>query len=269
MLPADYHLHSTHSMDAEGDVREMCEAALAQGLRDVCFTEHVDFDRQDPAYGYLNWRAYAASIAEARAGYRRRGLSIRIGLEFDFRRAYGPEVGEVLAGMDFDFAIGSVHSAGGRPLFRLHQAPPQDLDVPALQAEYFAEIEALAASGWCHAIGHFDYLYKQLPDVFAPYRNAWYWERVEQILRRCIAGGVALEVNTHHVLDRGLALAADAEILRRYRALGGRLVTVGSDAHRPGGVAHAFDRAESALRDAGFREVAGYCRGRPYNLALP
>jgi len=267
MIPIDYHLHSTHSIDGEADMPEMCEAAIACGLTEICFTEHVDFDRTDPGYGHLNWEAYNGSISEVRAQHAGR-LVIRTGLEFDFRRAYGAEVGEVLAAMPCDLRIGSVHSAGGHLIFGLHREPPDRLDVRSLQKEYFAEVEALVASGWCHSLGHFDYLYKQLPAVFGPHRDAWYWERVERILSQCVAGGVALELNTHHVLDRGLAMAADVAILRRYRAVGGRLLTVGSDAHRRGDVAHAFAEAERCLRDAGFDAVTGFERGRPYAVAL-
>lgn len=63
-------------------------------------------------------------------------------------------------------------------------------------------------------------------------------------------------------------MAADVEILRRHRALGGRLLVVGSDAHRPGDVAHAFPEAEAALRETGFESVTGYACGRPYAVAL-
>jgi histidinol-phosphatase (PHP family) len=268
MITLDYHLHSTHSKDGRASVAEVCEAAVARGLRDICFTEHVDFDRQDEAYGFLDWEAYRASVAEARARWAGR-LTVRLGLEFDYRRAYGVEPGEFLAARQFDFAVGSVHSAAGYYLFRLSKDPvPPDFDVRSVQAEYLAEVEALAASGWCHAVGHFDYLYKQLPALVGPHRDAWYWRRVERILRRCVAGGVALEVNTHHLDDRKLALAADAEILRRYRAAGGRLVTVGSDAHRLHEVGAGFDRAEQCLRAAGFDSVAGFERGRPYAVAI-
>jgi len=267
MIPVDYHLHSTHSADGEASVLDMCEAALARGIREICFTEHVDFDRSDPAYGHLDWPAYTASVAEARSRYDGR-LVVRQGVEFDFRRAYGAEPGEFLAGLDLDFAIGSVHSAAGYQIHRLHAERPARLDLRMLLAEYFVEIEALVASGWCHAIGHFDYIYKQLPDLVSGVRDDWYWRSVERILSGCIAGGVAVELNTHHVLDRGAAMAADVEILRRYRALGGRLLTVGSDAHRPGDVAHAFPQAEAMLREVGFEAVTGYARGRPYAVAL-
>ena len=267
MISTDYHLHSTHSADGEASVAEMCEAAIEWGLSEIGFAEHLDFDRDDPMYGYFDDGAYTASIAEARETYAGR-LVIRKGLEFDFRCAYGTEVGEVLAAWDFDYLIGSVHSAAGHHIWRLSREAPPDLDVRGLLADYFAEVEALAASGWCHVIGHFDYVFKQLPSLVAAQRDPWYWRQVEGILKRCIAGGVAIEINMHHVMDRGWGLAADAEILNRYRALGGRLVTVGSDAHRPSGVGHGFVRAEAALREAGFVEVTGYEQGRPYAVAL-
>ena len=267
MITTDFHMHSAHSGDGCASVAEMCEAAVACGLREIGFTEHLDFDRGDPHYGFYDDRAYSAAIAAARAACAGR-LVIRKGLEFDFRRAYGTEVGDVLAAWDFDFLIGSVHSAAGHLIYRLAKEAPADLDLRALQEAYFDEVEALAASGWCHVIGHFDYLYKQLPARVAPRRDAWYWRRVEEILARCIAGGVAIEVNTHHMLDLGLGMAADAEILRRYRALGGRLVTVGSDAHRPADVGHALALAEAALRETGFDTVYGFEAGRPHAVAI-
>ena len=268
MLALDYHIHSTHSKDGKNTVLEMCEAALGRGLREICLTEHLDFDRQDPDYGFLDWEAFAEAVAEARARYAGR-LVIRQGLEFDFRRAYGDEPAEVLATMPCDFRIGSVHTAAGLHLYDLAKRPlPADFDVRGLQAEYLAEVEALAASGLASAIGHFDYVYKQLPDLVRPYRDERYWRRAERILARCVAAAAALEVNTHHMLDRGLGMAADVEILRRYRALGGRLVTVGSDAHHREDIAHNFAAAGQALREAGFDAVTGFQSLRPYPVGL-
>jgi len=268
MIPTDYHVHSTHSADGHGSIREMCEAALAAGLSEIGFAEHLDFDRDDPHYGYLDDAAYSEAIAEARDAYAGR-LAVRKGVEFDFRTAYGEEVGEVLASMDFDFLMGSVHSAAGRQLWRLHDEPPSEADLREILDAYLEEVEALAASGWCHVIGHFDYVYKQVPDRAAALRDEAYWQRVERILARCIAGGVAIEVNTHHIVDWGLGLAADGEILARYARLGGRRVAVGSDAHRPADVALGFEEAETALRAAGFTEVTGFEAGCPYVVPMP
>jgi len=267
MIITDYHLHSTHSADGHASVMEMADAALAAGLTEIGFAEHIDFDRLDPHYGYLDDAAYTESLAEARDAFADR-LVIRKGFEFDFRRAFGEEVGEVLAGLDFDFLIGSVHTAAGQAIYRLEGGTPDDRDLQALLADYFDEVEALVASGWCHVLGHFDYVFKQLPDRVAACRDAWYWDRVDAILARCLGGGVALEVNTHHILDRGLGLSADAGIVARYAALGGGRIVVGSDAHRPSDVAHGFAEAEAMLRAAGFVEVTGFDEGKPYAVPM-
>ena len=267
MIPTDYHVHSTHSADGHGSVRQMCEAALQVGLSEIGFAEHLDFDRDDPHYGYLDDGAYTEAVADAQAAYAGR-LAVRKGVEFDFRSADGEEVGEVLASMDFDFLVGAVHTAGGRQVWRLHEDPPSDAELRHVLEAYLAEVEALAASGWCHVLAHVDYVFKQLPDRAAALRDARYWEQIKRILARCIAGGVAVEVNTHHILDRDLGLAADGHILARYARLGGRLVTVGSDAHRPSDVAHGFEVAEAVLRRAGFTEVTGFEAGRPYAVQL-
>jgi len=267
MIRTDYHMHSTHSADGHGSVRRMCEAAVEAGLSEIGFAEHLDFDRDDPHYGYLDDAAYTGAVTGAQAAFADR-LAVRKGVEFDFRTAYGEEVGEVLASMEFDFLVGAVHTAGGRQIWRLHEDPPAEAELRHVLDAYLAEVEALAASGWCHVLAHFDYVYKQMPDRAVVLRDARYWERVEQILARCIAGGVAVEVNTHHILDRGLGLAVDGEILARYAALGGRRVVVGSDAHRPGDVAHGFEEAEAVLRRAGFTEVTGFENGRPYGVPV-
>jgi histidinol-phosphatase (PHP family) len=167
-----------------------------------------------------------------------------MGLEMDFRREYGAAFGEGLAGKNVDFVLGSVHSAAGRRIYRLGDAGKADINLADLQAAYFDEVEALVATGLCHAIGHFDYVYKQLPALAALRRDAGYWRRVERILAMCIERGTAVEINTRRTEDGSRGMAVDLEILRRYHALGGRRVTVGADAHRPTEVAHGFAEAE-------------------------
>jgi histidinol-phosphatase (PHP family) len=270
MIPANYHLHSTESYDGHAPVGEVCRAALAVGFTDIGFAEHLDFDREDPGYGHLDYARYRAATEEARREFAGR-LAVRMGIEFDFRRAYGDEPRRVLDAMDLDYRIGSVHSAGGLQIWKLGTEEAADLagfDLRAMQSEYFDEALALVETGWCHVLGHFDYLYKHRPEVFGPLRDEWYWGRVEAILAACIERGVALEVNSHHVEDVGLALAADEAILVRYRRLGGRLLAVGSDAHRPGDIAGGYGSLEAAVRAAGFTEVTGFEAGQPYGIPI-
>ena len=38
----DFHMHSTVSFDGHSAPEEMVKAAVAAGLREVCFTDHLD-----------------------------------------------------------------------------------------------------------------------------------------------------------------------------------------------------------------------------------
>ena len=48
------------------------------------------------------------------------------------------------------------------------------------------------------------------------------------------------------------------ETLRMYKELGGRIITVGSDSHRPERIGYGFDRVYQMLKEAGFDSISVY-----------
>ena len=48
------------------------------------------------------------------------------------------------------------------------------------------------------------------------------------------------------------------EILRMYKELGGRIITAGSDSHRPERIGYGFDRVYQMLKEAGFDSISIY-----------
>ena len=83
------------------------------------------------------------------------------------------------------------------------------------------------------------------------------------ILSEIIRRGIALEVNTS-CLDSGYdALMPDVDILKRYKQLGGYLITVGSDAHTAQRVAYGFEKTRAILRELGFRNIFYYRKRIP------
>ena len=83
----------------------------------------------------------------------------------------------------------------------------------------------------------------------------------DEILKTLISMGKGIELNTAG-LKYGLGWAhPHPEVLKRYRELGGEMITVGSDGHKAEHYAWEFDKAEDILRDAGFKYYAVF-RGR-------
>ena len=86
---------------------------------------------------------------------------------------------------------------------------------------------------------------------------------IDEILRELICRGIALEVNSGG-LKYGLGFPnPHPDVLKRYRELGGELVTVGSDAHRPEHVGYGFSQVREILLDCGFQYFAEFSRRKP------
>ena len=129
---------------------------------------------------------------------------------------------------------------------------------------YFRTIPAnLAAFPDFHSYAHLDYIVRYGPRRNEAYSFEKYREVLVPALRALIDAGKALEVNTGGC-KYGLGQPnPQTDVLRAYRAMGGELITVGSDAHRPEHVAYDFPRLAELLRGIGFRYYAVFRGGKP------
>lgn len=254
----DDHVHSSvGSSDALNSMEELCARAVALGLSRVCFTEHVDYDTTLAEYGYFDFAVVCQACRAMQERYGDR-LDVRLGLEVDYRPEFLPAMRLDLPGYDVDFVLGSVHSIGGRHLIEVRWDrgtwTPETLT--PLYAEYFRNARQLIETGFIDSLAHFDYPYKlgMRPDgMDVP----GYADELDATLALAVARGVAIEVNTKRA-DRDAPLAASVDILRRYRALGGTRVTIGSDAHRADDLGGALAVGVDAIRAAGFAHLTVY-----------
>ena len=106
----DYHLHSSLSFDSETMPMEIALAAKENGLREICFTDHYDYN-SDPEkmHNLFSHDAYRAAYD----GLELPGLAIRKGVEAGLTRWNEPQLNAFLEGYPFDFVIGSVHFVDG------------------------------------------------------------------------------------------------------------------------------------------------------------
>jgi len=265
MTRMDYHLHSRDSVDSAESVARMCRRAVEIGLHEVCFTEHYDTDPYDPGYGFYDDVRYERRLAAAREKFAGR-LVIRKGLEFDFQSRYSGRLAARLADWRFDFVLGSVHNVFGTVVSQAvsdRAFPPDEV-----YRTYFDEVRALIDTGLAHCLGHFDYVRKLCHALLADYRYADYDREVADIVARLVDAGIGLEVNSRY-RDVGQPLVPGLDVLRAYFDAGGRVVTLGSDAHDASGVGCGLPEAWRLLRRAGFTEQMAFEAGRPVRRALP
>ena len=243
-LMFDYHMHSTVSFDGRGTPREMVDAAVAAGLREICFTDHYDFltEPSDDAWQF-SMEDYAVydRLEEPR-------LIVRRGVEMGLCPWNRQEVAEVLGRRSFDFVIGSVHLVDGCDPYN-----GEFWEGRTVQGAFLRYLEEVLACVRVHedydVLGHLTYVCKSPKNpCHEPLRYEDFSEISDEILREVVRRGKGLEINSSGV-DRVGEFLPSMAFLKRFRELGGEIVTVGSDAHYPQRVGQYGTEALSILRE--------------------
>lgn len=255
MLPPDYHIHTSFSCDSQADMDAVCRAALARGLREIAFTDHVDFGPADPP-DYFRPAEYFAAIEGCRERYGDR-LTIRAGVEVGEPHLFDKQARAALAQGRVDLIIGSAHYADGLQV--AWEAPFFEQPLRQAYEAYFLQVVRVAAEGDFDVLGHLDLVKRDAHKFGKPYDGPEpYADMIRTTLRSLVERGKGLEINTSP-LRRGLGEPCPSlQILRWYRELGGEIITIGSDAHTQDAVGADFETAIEIARAAGFRRLATF-----------
>ena len=252
-LPLDTHLHTVHSPDANAMLDAYCALALERGIPELAVTDHVDFDPTMPAYGFVSFEDRERAVRGAAERWADRGLAIRFGVEVTYERAYEDDIRGWLQRHPHDFVIGSVHISAVSPYKASNVAGfVAGRPLPEVVAPYFDEVIGAARSGLFDTIGHMDFVKRYLVPHVMPADLAAAPELYEPALHAMIESGTALEVNASGLRQLPRETYPSAAIVARYRALGGRHVTIGSDAHRTEWFAYGLAEAYRHATRAGF-----------------
>ncbi len=128
--------------------------------------------------------------------------------------------------------------------------------LPEIVEPYFDEVIGAARSGLFDTIGHLDFVKRYLVPHVMPAQLAAAPELYEPVLASLVESGTALEVNASGLRQLPRETYPAPAIVTRYRELGGRHVTIGSDAHRTEWFAYGLSRAYGAVVGAGFEALA-------------
>lgn len=271
MLISDTHLHSFFSSDSEASMEDMILQGISLGLHTLCFTEHYDYDfpvTDDGLDFQLDFDAYHNMFLQMKEKYASQ-IELLHGIELGVQKHAGPALIKFYSkiGGRYDFIINSCHLVDGidpyeKIFFETH-TPKEGV------RRYFESIlDNIKAYPYFQSAGHLDYICRYIPEPRPEFHYEEYSDVLDEILKLLIDNGKALEVNTAG-LKKGLPWPnPHMDILKRYRALGGELITIGSDAHCPADMAYAFDRLPDILTEAGFKYYALYKEQKPKQIPI-
>ncbi|MBQ8928456.1 MAG: histidinol-phosphatase HisJ family protein [Oscillospiraceae bacterium] len=279
MLPMDCHTHTEISPDSEAKLAQMCARAAALGLRAYAVTDHVELCRYFPQ-GYYGVQPrneedffdYAQRFERAM----QQNEAAR-GLCGDMCFVSGIEMGEPDADFGLaeslyrdkrlDFTIASLHELRGKLDFYFLDYTQED--AYALLDAYFASLEEISRHDCYDVLGHLTYPLRYIEgEAGIRVDLGRYEERIAQILRNAITRGRGIELNTSGYRQRYGKPLPGERLLRLYRDLGGTILTLGSDAHRPEDVGAGIAQGAALAASCGFDRVCYFLRHEPHWIEL-
>ncbi len=241
----DFHMHSRVSFDGHDTGERLAKAAKAAGLKEICFTDHLDYDplaeKQVMLFTQEDYR-------KEYDGLEIPGLKIRRGMEFGMNPDNAETFRADARAYPYDFILGSVHFVDGLDVY--WKPYWEGKTVEEAERRYLEEtLACVQRHDAFDVLAHLNFVSKAAAHPAPrplPYET--HRELVDEILRALAAKGKGLEMNTSGV-DRCGGFLPTADIFRRFRALGGEIVTVGSDAHRCSRVGQYCREAAGILGD--------------------
>jgi histidinol-phosphatase (PHP family) len=269
-LPLDAHLHTNGSPDSDVAIDVYAAAAVERGIAELAITDHVDFEPGAPAFAYTSFNDRERLVREAAERWQPRGVTIRFGVELTYDRSWEADIRDHLARHTYDFTIGSVHDRMDSPYHASRVRSWVDgRSLAEIVEPSFVEVEAAARSGLFDALGHLDVVKRYLHPYVLAEAFAGAPELYEPILRALVDSGTALEINTSGLRHPVGESYPPAAIVARFKELGGRAVSIGSDAHRADHFGWALADGYRYAAAAGFETLAFRRGGQRVDIQIP
>lgn len=274
-MKADYHVHTEFSDDSQYPFEDVVKDAIGKGMDEICFTEHVDYGvkfdwdevdemprRKAPRTTLLSnadYPLYFNAFNNMREKYSDK-ISLKFGLEFGMQSHTIERFEKLFSRYPFDFIILSIHQINNEEYWT------QEIQKTHTQKEYnegyYEELLYLVENYHDYSvIGHFDYIIRYDPKGIYPFEKLK--PIITKILKTVIRDGKGIEVNTSSHRYGLKDLTPSREILKLYRELGGRIITIGSDSHKPEHLGAYIDETMEELKKLGYSKFCTFDKMEP------
>ena len=251
----EYHIHTHFSPDSSMRSDEAVEAAIARDITDICFTEHMDLGHHMTSFNCIpDFQGMRDKIGRLRKKYPQ--IRIGNGLEVGYIADTVEQTIKAIKEQAFDYVLLSTHCVDGLDCYLPESKRERD------KITFFTRyLETLYESvsderllDYYDCVGHIGYIAKckHYEDNEMPYDL--FPEMFDKILRTIIGNGKGIEINTSGIKRAGHVLPHPT-IIQRYYDLGGRIITIGSDAHTPERVGEDVEESIRIIKECGFTEI--------------
>lgn len=274
MIQADYHCHTSFSTDSKANPDDMISQAISLGLKCLCITDHMDYLYPSSTEGEFTFdpKIYFEQMTNLKDTYKDK-IDLLIGVELGLRNE--PKIkhtvrdfyNHLLKEYNFDFVIGSTHVLENTdPYYNEYWVNRSSRE--GIEQYFTSIIDNTRYYNGFQVYGHLDYIIRYIPDEIKDYKYNDYKDLIDLALITILSHGKGIECNASG-LKYGLNVPhPKPEILKRYKELGGEILTIGSDAHNPVHIAYDFNKVRDLLLSLGFRYYTIYKGQKPEYIKL-
>lgn len=267
MILSDYHIHTQYSGDCSVPPESAVGSAISKGLKEICITDHQDFGFIADGILYeIDSHKYFKDICNI--GIKNKNIiTVKTGIEIGLEPDKSKLINSFINSEDFDFVIGSSHLINGQdPYYPKYFEGKSDYQA---FYEYFESIvRNLEIFNNFDVYGHLDYVVRYSPNKSANYSYNAFKDIIDGILVKLLDLNKGIEINTSSYRS-GLDFPNPCiEIIKRYKELGGEIITIGSDAHYSEHIAHNFNLVSDILTQCGFKYYCTFSHRKPEFIKL-
>ena len=248
----------------------MVEHAAAKGLTEVCITSHYDANvPKHPGFDFnLDFDAYVPDVLQCAKAYEHR-IAVKLGVEVGIKEgdpSVIPISSENIQKWPFDFVIASSHFLQPPNYHDQRQWIENNATKAQVQARYLSHtLNYVQSFDDFDVLGHLTYFSRYSPANTAAEREMTYEDNralYDELFTQLIRRGKGIEINTSTKEKFGF-FSPDYSIAKRFYQMGGRIITVGSDAHVPHNIGAYYGEALEMLGEAGFKAICTFDKRQP------
>ncbi len=261
----DYHMHCNFSPDSNASIESMIESSINLGLKEICFTDHVDYDVNETSKFVVDYDSYIQTIESMKEKYKDK-ITIKKGIELGLQPQLIQRYSDDMKQHNFDFILCSQHAIDTYDFYygKYFEGKTQ---YDAYETYYKTLYDIVKNFDSYSVLSHLDLIkrYGQYENLLS---DSLFMDIIESILKEAIYKGKGIEVNTSCFRYNLPDLTPSRDIISLYKDLGGEIITTGSDAHSPEFVGAKFDYVYSYLKNLGFKYVSTFDNLHPNFIKL-
>ena len=263
----DLHVHTLHSADGRQTLEEACKAAIAKGLRGIAICDHADMWFSEKLNTPAEILACMEDVRRARRIYGDR-LEILQGVEMAEYLDEPEQAERILSQDGYDVILGSVHSLLFEDIddsySRVDFSQMPEEKILRFMKKYFFLMSEMIEKTDFDVLTHLTCPLRYINGKYKRNIDPLHFEKeIRTVFAQIIEKDIPLEINTSGIGSFYGQYMPGIPLIRMYAHMGGKLLTLASDAHVSQNVGNAFPATRAILQDMGFDS---YCIFRQRKL---